>query len=1075
MKYKFSCYLAVCCTFFCWFPSSAFSQTVECSHWQWKQIEHYWYDHDGGTPILQTINTTEGACENLPSYSINLTPECFIFSPSQVEEQVKTFGDVDHDGFIYRRYYDGEWHIHGTWWGHADQDLINNIGATRTVPDHCPCDASILNSETIANCGVTDNIASIDYETCTYECYTSIPDDSGLGNDDDPCSPEFQGNPINILNGNKYEAVTDLILPTPNQKKIQFERFYNSQSDNSENLGHGWSNSYSINMSQLDLSNVTHFRIGDSSGRGYYFKQGVGNRWDGAFKEKSYILAEVDNTYTWYKTDGSTYGFNSQGQLFWMEDSLGNLQNITYYPSGLLKTVTDVSSGRVLTFYDSNNDLLIDYITGPITPTVPDGIWVTYGYDANSNLTSVTYADGSGFIYEYNDANDIHNLTAKKDALGRVISSWTYDAQDRAISSTSRDPEKTVTIDYSNLETNSTIDVTDAYGVTRTNTISYYDVHFPKITNVTGPGDCTSCMGEMPIRYAYDSQLNVTEKEYANGTISKYENYDDHGNPQTVILAFGTPEQRTISSTYHPATGRKMTEVEQSILGTGNKETIWDFDDDYDDIANETEILTNLVHRKIEQGYSKDANGVVVPYQQISTYTYNTKGQVLSVDGPLAGTQDTTTYAYDPGTGNLTSITQPLIGTTTFSSYDDAGNILTVVDVNGQTITYTYDGKNRLLSTSSNGVENSRSFNLAGDLESVTSPGNRALVYGYYTSGRLNKITDMLGNYLAYGYDDQGSVIEDYAFDSNDIAQKWLQYDYNNPDKPGKLWRVLYPGGGVTQYLYDEMNNISSGTDPLNRVTSYQYDALNRLNQIIEPGTPSPTTVYKYDSQGNLETVTDATEKITTYEYDDMGRVLKIISPDSGTTTYVYDVANNQMHISDANNITGTYTFDALGRLIDIDFPDTVDDVTFVYDESTSAYGKGKLTSLQSPSGTTLYQYNYNNTGQLKKEERKVAPLKSIEYNHSLTSGDIGTITYPSGTIVTYGRNSNGQISAIQADGQNVISSISYMPFGPIEDYVLGANVLTVDRTFNQRYQPDRIQSGSVMDYQYKYYADGNV
>jgi RHS repeat-associated protein len=908
-------------------------------------------------------------------------------------------------------------------------------------------------------------------------CYSSAPQDIEQGAPYDACPTKltnFVGNPVNILNGNKYEPVTDLILPTPNKRGIAFKRYYNSQTTDTDILGYGWTHSYSVNLTpDVILDSISHIRIEDNTGKGHYFKNSSGSRWDGVFKDKSYVIVEIDETYIWHKIDGTKYGFNSQGQLSWMDDAVGNRQNFSYDGNNRLETVTDNASGRVLTFHYNANDL-IDYIEGPVTTAVTDGTWVTYGYDGNNNLTSVTYADGSGFNYEYSDPNDFHNLTAKKDKLNHILSTWAYDTQDRGISNFTRDG-KGVTINYDNYETNSTIDVTDAYNVTRTYTVTQYDTHFPRVTSILGPGGCTSCAGELPIRYEYDPvTLNVIEEEYANGTVNQYQDYDEHGNPGTVILAVGTPEQRTTTYTYHPQTSEKMSETEASVLGAGDKETIWDFDDPNaaGDTVTPNENPTSLVYRLIEKGFTKNDAGSVIAYEYITTYTYNARGQLESVDGPLPDTADTTSYGYDQATGDLRSITQPLVGVTTFANYDGAGNPGNMIDVNNQITTFTYDGENRLLSSTINGRQNSRSFNIAGDLETVTDSGSRALTYAYDpVYGRLERITDMQNNYLFYDYDTQGNPIEDSAFDSSNIRKRWSRFDYQNPAKPGLLWKIINPDDTATVFTYNSMNDMETVTNPrTSHATTYYYDPLKRLKQVIQPGTV--TTNYGYDAQGNLDNVTDAAAKPTDYVYDDLGRVLSEVSPDSGTTISFYDLVNNQIRTTDANSITVIYSFDALGRLTNVSYPDPAQNTTFSYDQGPN--GMGRLTGIFDAGGTT--GYIYNTLGQLTDEIRANAgaPSAMITYGYNPTSADLESITYPSGLVVMYQQDTNGRIEAIYADGANVLRSIKYMPFGPVEDVVLGNNILTLDRTYNDRYLVDRIKVGN-MDYQYQHYADGSV
>ncbi|MCK5614446.1 RHS domain-containing protein [Candidatus Pacearchaeota archaeon] len=901
-------------------------------------------------------------------------------------------------------------------------------------------------------------------------CYSSRPVDVNFGSD--PC-PEadqgFVGNPINILNGNKYEEKTDLSLPSSYKGSLSFTRAYNSQTTDSDILGYGWSHSYSVNLTPLVmLDGIEHIRIKSSTGRGHYFKLGTGNRWDGVFKEKSYVIEETDGTYTWYKTNGTKTGFNDQGQLAWQEDAIDNRQTFNYV-NNRLETITDVPSGRVLTpRYKANNINLLDRIEGPVTPAVADGIWVSYGYDGNNNLISATYADGSGYTYEYTDPNDSHNLTVKKDAMGHTLTTWGYDDEDRAVSSISLDPDKTAFINYENYESNGTIDVTDAYDVTRTYTITDYDVHFPKITSISGPGGCQSCAGDQPIRYDYDANLNITEKEYANGTINTYANYDERGKPGTVTLASGTPEQQIITYTYHPVLNSPLSRTELSVLGSGNKETTWDFDDDYNATANENP--TTLVHQIIERGYTWDSNQVVVSYEDITKITYTAKAQVESIDGPLVGDQDKTTFVYHPDSGDLVSVTAPLLGSTTFMEHDGVGNPMYTQDINGNLWYREWDGRNRPTLTPEALIK----YTLAGDIESVTDNTGRTVTYTYEpVYGRLDRITDNAGNYQKFGYDDQGNVTSVEFFDSNDVRHYFHQYDYQSPDHPGKLWKNINSDGTATVYDYNEMGRVKSVTDETDKTTLFEYDPLGRVKRLIEPGTVLADTHYLYDSQGNLTELTDAEERKTSFIYDDRGNRLQRIAPHTGTTVYSFDDIGRLYSKTDNKDITTGYSHDILGRLVGIDFP-TDTDIVYGYDQGEQ--GKGKLTYITDGSGSSSYSYDMHGN-----QVREVVTTGTTTFttDYSFDKARRPTsITYPSGRVIGYERDANGQISKITSTYEEQTTTLaentSRLPFGPTDGYSLG-NGINLARNFDQLYRMNSLQIGELYHQEYEYSPSGNI
>jgi YD repeat-containing protein len=88
------------------------------------------------------------------------------------------------------------------------------------------------------------------------------------------------------------------------------------------------------------------------------------------------------------------------------------------------------------------------------------------------------------------------------------------------------------------------------------------------------------------------------------------------------------------------------------------------------------------------------------------------------------------------------------------------------------------------------------------------------------------------------------------------------------------------------------------------------------------------------------------------------------------------------------------------------------ENVTYAYDSVVSPNkGKGHLTSISDQSGSTTYTYNA--LGQIITDKRVIATktyTTSYLYN---AAGLISQITYPSGRIVIYARNVNGQVTRV--------------------------------------------------------------
>ncbi len=896
--------------------------------------------------------------------------------------------------------------------------------------------------------------------------------DYGINTDEQQGGGGLVGEIVRVLNGNTVELRSDLGFSSPHSLGLYFTATYNSRSDYSNNLGFGWTHTYSVVLDPaFDIAGQTSLKIVNQTGRAIYFTEETPGIYKGAFNERSQVKAE-GGEYVWYRLDGSRYGFSTSGQLLWIDDEKGNRLTLAYDAQDQLETVADPASSRVLTFNYNANDLL-ESVSGPVTTAVSDGIWVTYGYDAEQNLTSVTYADGSGYTYDYTDPNDAHNLTEKKNKAGHLLNTWAYDDQDRTVGNFSRDG-KGVTISYEN---EFQVNVTDAYGKLREYLLNDIAGRKRVSSIINGPGGA----GGFPysessvVSWAYDEGMRPTVIESAGGTVTMYLLYDERGNPGTVMFAYGTPEQREISYTYHPDMNAVLTRTEASVLGGGDKETVWDYDDDYDIFPNESP--TGLLSRVVEKGFTKDTSGVVVPYEYITTFTYNGKGQILSIDGPRPGSGDTTSFTYDPTTGDLLSITRPLIGSTGFSNYDAAGQVGRVTDINSRSKSFTYDGRGRItaVSNQADGSNSSIVYNTAGLVDSGADEDGVTKNFEYDPLyGRLAELTDHEGNYISFSYDAQGNVIEKSYYDPSAVRSNWKRFSYQDPahNMPGKLYKETNPDDTFTQYGYDLEGNVASITDPNSNTTTYDYDPFNRLKTVTQPG--SVITAYGYDVHGNLSSVTDAQSHVTSYEYDDMGRVVTTTSTDTGTVSYVYDEAGNLADKTDAKGIAVGYTYDLLNRLTNVGFPDPTQNITFTYD--TGADGMGRRTGMTDPSGSTAF--GYDNRG------RFVEKTSTVNgYNYSLTKafspgGRVNSVAYPSGRTIDYTRNSTGKITGVSTENNEttttLIDNISYLPFGPASamDMGTGSGVANV---FDELYRTTVSNPGADTERTYTYDANGNL
>jgi RHS repeat-associated protein len=255
--------------------------------------------------------------------------------------------------------------------------------------------------------------------------------------------------------------------------------------------------------------------------------------------------------------------------------------------------------------------------------------------------------------------------------------------------------------------------------------------------------------------------------------------------------------------------------------------------------------LTSLTNRK--------SDGSV-----ISAYTY-TLGPVGNRVQVVENSGRTVAYTYD-AVYRLTEerITDAVAGNRTIDySYDAVGNRLTKTD-NGATTTYTYDGNDRLLSTSDG---TTYSYDSGGNMTGRTRASGEQDTYQYDSENRLVAVTTTLPSAgittVQDAYDADGNRVQEVA---NGITVTNYLVDTNLP-----LAQVVLETNGAGATL-----------------ANYVYGA-----DLISVRRGTTTSYYHYDGQMSVRQLTGSAQDVTdTYVYDAFGALLSSF----GTTpnTYLY-------------------------------------------------------------------------------------------------------------------------------------------------------------------------------------------
>jgi RHS repeat-associated protein len=266
-------------------------------------------------------------------------------------------------------------------------------------------------------------------------------------------------------------------------------------------------------------------------------------------------------------------------------------------------------------------------------------------------------------------------------------------------------------------------------------------------------------------------------------------------------------------------------------------------------------------------------------------------------------------FNYDEEKGRLNSVSLPN-GTQTLA-YDDKGRIASITAVDGNQLSYSYDGSLPLSETWSGTVNSSLqlTYNTDFQISSATVNGN-IVNYQYDNDGLLTQAGEILlsrnvQNGLLTGtqlenlttqrsYNNFGELQAEISSFENDPV---YQTHYER-DKVGRIIQKTETVAGIThtfEYRYDLAGRLVEVKQNDVVTESYQYDENgNRLNnnavydaqdRLLQYGFNS----YTYTANGEL-----LTKNGTTYRYDVFGNLRQVQLPDK-TIDYVIDARNRRI------------------------------------------------------------------------------------------------------------------------------------------------------------------------------------
>lgn len=421
----------------------------------------------------------------------------------------------------------------------------------------------------------------------------------------------------------------------------------------------------------------------------------------------------------------------------------------------------------------------------------------------------------------------------------------------------------------------------------------------------------------------------------------------------------------------------------------------------------------------------------------------------------------TLTFAYDPVTGYLESITDPMQRVTSYS-HDDSGNLsgVTFPDLRTRTYhyedignrygltgitdergirvsTWAYDHQGRVKSyVRAGGVEHYE-FRYQGDRTIETDPLGTTRTYQYQRINDrpyLKVVTEpcsscSAGTTAEVIYDDVRGLIvsrkdfrgHETVYERNDRALITSMTEALGTPKertttttwesswhlPRKLTEPVDGGSRVTDFRYDPEGNVETRTVVAlgqTRIWTYTYYADGQIKTEDGPRTDvNDVITYTYDPAGNLETRTDAIGHIWRYtQYDDDGQLRQMEDPNGLETTYTYDERQRLTEVNEGGEVTG-YGYDEAGNLKRITLPD-LSFIEYTYDDAE------RVESVTDNFGHRI-DYELDGEGNRTKEEVFDPDGTLVQTMHRIYDG-LGRLEHSFGaedqeTIYTYDGNGN--------------------------------------------------------------------
>ncbi len=348
-------------------------------------------------------------------------------------------------------------------------------------------------------------------------------------------SPNNTCNPVNIGTGNKYFKVVD--YSGEGFHPLEVVRHYNS-------FNQGWGFNYRQALSISSNVSVPS-RAYRPDGQVLEFYRSGSSFWSPL--KRTEVLKSVGNFYELTLNNNKVERYDSEGKLISIQELNGELIELEY------------AAGNVSVIKDQQQlTLHLNGVGQVVRVALPDTTEISYSYDTFNELNrlkAVFYPDSTPgddsdnprVAYFFEDPRYPHYITGFENEIGERVSSVSYDASGRALSS-----EKSIlgsgimrTEFFYHADGSRTL--TNSLG--KQNTYHFADINGElKMTQVEGHQSANCAAANQS--YTYDAngfKDLVTDWE---GNITDYD-HDARGLEVKRTEAKGTPQQRVITTQWH--------------------------------------------------------------------------------------------------------------------------------------------------------------------------------------------------------------------------------------------------------------------------------------------------------------------------------------------------------------------------------------------------------------------------------------------------------------------------------------------------------------------------------------------